>query len=329
MKAKAQKGTKMLGNVSVKVQDLMKKYPPVFENSIKKEYYEKAAFCHRKQNGIVKISRWTFVTERKSPLCLEKHELEIQNVSCFFSYEEGKKDEKIWWLNFADENLFDYYGSDLFAQDEIQTFEHPLLGSVMEYLDTEKIPEMPSKTEEKDRTTPYLIENIPYWIRVNVTPILQNGEQGNFYGWRFSKSSKEVISRGVSIIERDWKNNIIAMAAPSGGKGEYSQNELIRLMETVLVAFGAAVKTGNLEKYKKTIIHTGNWGCGAFGNNKELMYLSQIIAASLVGVDTLIFHSADSDILEQAKIKFQNIQEEKLILFLENQHYHWQNPDGN
>ena len=329
MKAKTQKAAKNLGKVSVKVQDLMKKYPPVFENSVKKEYFEKAAFCHRKQKGIVKISRWSFDTERKSPLDFEKHDLDIQNVSDFFSYEEGKEDEKIWWLNFADENLFGYYGSDLFAQDEIQTFEHPLLGSVMEYLDAEKIPEMPSKTKEKTRSTPYLIENIPYWIKVNVNPTLKNGEKGNIYGWKFSQSSREDISCGISIIERDWKNNIIAMAAPCGGKGNYSQSELIRLMETVLVAFGAAVKTANLERYTKTIIHTGNWGCGAFGNNKELIYLSQIIAASLVGVDTLIFHGADSDILEEAKNKFHIFQEKNLILFLENQNYRWENSDGN
>ena len=119
------------------------------------------------------------------------------------------------------------------------------------------------------------------------------------------------------------------MAAPSGGKGNYSQSELIRLMETVIVAFGAATKTANFEKYKKTIIHTGNWGCGAFGNNKELIYLSQIIAASLVGVDTLIFHGADSDILEEAKNKFHIFQEKNLILFLENQNYRWENSDGN
>ena len=69
---------------------------------------------------------------------------------------------------------------------------------------------MPSKTKEKTRSTPYLIENIPYWIKVNVNPTLKNGEKGNIYGWKFSQSSKEDISCGISIIERDWKNNIIA-----------------------------------------------------------------------------------------------------------------------
>lgn len=45
MKAKTQKAAKNLGKVSVKVQDLMKKYPPVFENSVKKSILKKQPFA--------------------------------------------------------------------------------------------------------------------------------------------------------------------------------------------------------------------------------------------------------------------------------------------
>jgi len=33
-----------------------------------------------------------------------------------------------WYVNFADPRLFTAYGSGLFAQDEIQAAEHPILG---------------------------------------------------------------------------------------------------------------------------------------------------------------------------------------------------------
>lgn len=329
MKANARKAAKYLGKVSVKVQEFMKNYPPVFENKIKRDFFKSALFYHRKQHGIVKISRWTYDTDQSELYDLQKLYLDIQNSPDFFSYEEGNDDEKVWWLNFADEYLFGYYGSNLFAQDEIKTFEHPLLGSIVEFLDSKKIPEMDSLTEEKKRVTPYLIEDIPQWINVNVNPTLPNGEKGNIYGWKFAQNPREIIDRGVSIIQKDKKNNIIAMSAPSGGKGKYTTTQLIRLMKTTIVAFGAAVKTGKLERYKRTIIHTDNWGCGAFGNNQELMYLSQILAASLVGVDTLIFHSADSKILEQAKNKYQDLKAEDIIYFLEKQHYHWRFSDDN
>jgi hypothetical protein len=47
------------------------------------------------------------------------------------------KDESKWldWhINFADKHLFGYYGGGLFAQDEMQTAEMPILASVREAL---------------------------------------------------------------------------------------------------------------------------------------------------------------------------------------------------
>ena len=41
----------------------------------------------------------------------------------------------------------------------------------------------------------------------------------------------------------------------------------------------------------KTSIHTGYWGCGAYGGNRELMPLLQIIAAHCANVDILHFHT--------------------------------------
>jgi hypothetical protein len=40
-------------------------------------------------------------------------------------------------------------------------------------------------------------------------------------------------------------------------------------------------------------IHTGNWGCGAFGGNVSLMALLQIAAACLAGAERIIYHSYD------------------------------------
>lgn len=329
MKAKSQKAAICIGNISVKIQDLLQNYPPHYYNQRKNNYYKKAYYFHRKQNGIIKISRWTFNYKRKSPLDLTKHPLVFRNQNGFYTYEESTDTNKVWWVNFADENLFGYYGSDLFAQDEIQTLEHPLLGSVVEYLDINEIPNLISKTEEKNRVTPFFVENVPYWISVNVNPILSSGETANIYGRNFSQEQEDIVNLGIKIIQKDIKNNIIAMAAPSCGKGEYTEDQLQKLMETVLVAFGGAVKITSKERFEKCIIHTGNWGCGAFGNNIELMYLSQLLAASFVGVDELVFHNANENILMDAEKKYLNLQTENLILFLKGQHYLWNQSDGN
>jgi hypothetical protein len=38
-------------------------------------------------------------------------------------------------------------------------------------------------------------------------------------------------------------------------------------------------------------VHTGFWGCGAFGGNRVLMALLQVLAAGMAGLDALVFHT--------------------------------------
>jgi len=39
-------------------------------------------------------------------------------------------------------------------------------------------------------------------------------------------------------------------------------------------------------------LHTGYWGCGAYGGNRVLMVLLQLIAARLAGVPHVCIHTA-------------------------------------
>ena len=94
MNAKAQKATVCMGELTLKVQDLIKKYPPVFESIIKNDFYEQAAYIHRKQKGIIKITRWRFADERKTALDLNRHPLEVEHTSCFFDYLDEDTESK-------------------------------------------------------------------------------------------------------------------------------------------------------------------------------------------------------------------------------------------
>ena len=44
----------------------------------------------------------------------------------------------------------------------------------------------------------------------------------------------------------------------------------------------------------KTYIHSGWFGCGAYGGNRILMAILQIIAAKMSGIDKLILHTVTS-----------------------------------
>lgn len=336
MKAKAQKSAVCMGEITLKVQELIKKYPPVFESPRKKSYYEKAAYIHRKQKGIVKISRWRFADERKTKIDLTSQPLEIEEKKTFFDYaDEDTETKRVWYLNFADPLLFGYYNGDLFAQDEIQTFEHPLLGAVVEYLNKKKIPGMEDLTLVKRKPTPYLIEKIPYWIRVNTSPVLKDGKIANIYGHNFQYASKEVLEAGIRLIEKEETNNILAIAAPSSGHGNdlYTQYEIQLILKTLLVGFSACARRTSASKRNECVIHTGNWGCGAFGNDKELIYFCQILCASVCGVSKLVFHGLsdeDSKILETAKKKLaEKSDSQNLTDFLMAQNYRWHFGDGN
>ena len=54
---------------------------------------------------------------------------------------------------------------------------------------------------------------------------------------------------------------------------------LLRDMNKARIAFEGAKEVG-----------TGHWGCGAFGNNHDLMFLKQWLAASEAGVRTMYYH---------------------------------------
>lgn len=190
-----------------------------------------------------------------------------------------------------------------------------------------------SRTEEEGEPTPYIVEDVPYWISVNINPVLENGQVLNLYGRRFSMAKKEILDLGVKNVLGDKRNNIIAMAAPSCGKNEYKRKELEKLVKTVFAAFAGAVKCGIGCGRKKSFIHTGNWGAGAFANNRELIYLVQLIGASAVGISKLIFHCIDEKDFANAEKKFSdwtgNCSFSDLIDFLQERHYFWKVGDGN
>ena len=97
------------------------------------------------------------------------------------------------------------------------------------------------------------------------------------------------------------------MAAPSYGQGAYSLEEIEYILATAFTGFTAArfeSAPENSSASAELVVHTGFWGCGAFGGNRVLMALLQLLAARLSQIDQLIFHThlpAGSAAFQQAK----------------------------
>ena len=88
-----------------------------------------------------------------------------------------------------------------------------------------------------------------------------------------------------------------------------------------------------------TVVHSGHWGCGAFGGNRVLMAILQILAAEIAGVDRLIFHTGQDrrgwEVVEIARQKLKAnfpdgiLEGDELIERLVALGFEWGVSDGN
>ena len=82
-------------------------------------------------------------------------------------------------------------------------------------------------------------------------------------------------------------SNILAMAAPAWGNGDYTEQEIAYVLNAAFTGFSAARRESKrfAGASSRAVIHTGFWGCGAFGGNRSLMTILQAMAGDLAGVD--------------------------------------------
>ena len=269
---------------SVRIQQLMdeKLFPDEeFENQKKKEIYEEARYFHKAQHGLIRISKYIFPesadTKRK---CLAKHGVKLS--FCEHGYDYGftgksgsdiapTPDTKIWHVNFASDNAFTEWGSEARSQEAAMVMEMPLLHKASLFL----------KTDNETELSPILFEGVPQWVSIC------NGEKLN--------------------ITWDKTNNVISMMAPYGGEGQYTENEIRFLLITLFAGIGGIKRRGKKDKVPFTEIHTGNWGCGNMRNHRELIYLAQIYVADVLGIEFLVFHMPDNQLMNDAIEKWKAI----------------------
>ena len=70
---------------------------------------------------------------------------------------------------------------------------------------------------------------------------------------------------------------VVAIDAVRGGGPAMTEAALRRDLDKARIAFDGARE-----------LATGHWGCGAFGNNHDLMFLKQWLAASDAGVQAVM-----------------------------------------
>lgn len=254
----------------IDANELFAQHPPRITNPNKRRVFEKAGSSH---GGRLGVTRWAEI----EPVARDGSALAIEAHADMFQYGPTAPGAIDWHLNFADPSLFFAYGGPMFAQDEIQVAEHPALAALRERLRTQGA----DSTVESGASTPVLVKGVERRVAIDTRGI---------YGRAFSSARPEQIDKAARVLDPPTISNIIAMAAPAGGRGKYRSLEIDRIVATAYTGFTAAKSESGEQR---VVIHTGFWGCGAFGGNRILMPLLQLIAARWAGVDRLVFHAVD------------------------------------
>jgi hypothetical protein len=311
-------------------------HPPKLRHANKQLVYQIACPPNSVHHGQLVFSRWP--TKPLSTLDRTgNYTPQIEAVGGYFSYDRSPNSNQVeWYLNFAHADLFCAYGFAVFAQDEIQVAEHPVLASLREALLSGDIPPF---TVERGAPTPILIRGVERRcaIATDIDPALDRPQ--GLYGNNFARASAEAITAATITIDPPTITNIIAIEAPSGGYGSYQYDEIEYILTTAVTAFTAAKIESQLAATDPTVvIHTGFWGCGAYGGNRVLMALLQLLAARLARIDRLIFHTgepagADSftkaqQILDRLTIN-PDLEIADLLTAIEAMKFHWGVSDGN
>jgi hypothetical protein len=133
----------------------------------------------------------------------------------------------------------------------------------------------------------------------------------DIYGNAFVKATEDQLEKAFRPVKSPQVVNLIAIEAPSYGEGRYTRDQIRFILTTCYTGFKAAqilankthkMNTGMPAPSQQrggrsgtntlsTTIHTGWWGCGAYGNNRQMMLITQILAAYWAQIDRIVFHT--------------------------------------
>lgn len=221
--------------------ELVRRHPPVLRNENKQLLFAIACPPGTVHAGEVDYSRWPELP-LSSPRAMDP-----TDAARLVDVRDGHYDYRPvldpgvgveWHVNFADPNLFYAYGTALFAQDEIQVAEHPILGSLREALVAEG---RPTTTIENGRPTPVLVMGAERRVRIETARGTGSGGPSWLYGIAFARATANAVREATTRVDPPTISNLIAIAAPYGGRGRYQREEIGRAIGAAYSGFRAAV----------------------------------------------------------------------------------------
>jgi hypothetical protein len=270
------------------VDYLLESYPPHWLHQNKELIFEICKPAELDKEGDIKIKRFL---ENSCSECVSIPEIhqEFGNYKYLPNLEKDKTTH--WHVNFSDPYLFGFAAGPAFAQDEIQVSEHPVLVSVGTAIERgdHGAKRLLRSTVEGSLASPMLLEGVPRFCTIDTEGI---------YGLLFRDAWESTIREKVTRLTPPTESKILALSAPQGTRGtKYSEDLIERIFRTAFSGFRAAVLNSG-----EVTVNTGFWGCGAFGNNRQLMTAIQLLAAGSAGVEKLVFWIPNSAFLAHFQV---------------------------
>ena len=324
----------LIGRHEWDAQELVGRGKPRFFHPLKALLYELAFSKVQQSDGTIGYTRWT---PRPLPtqFPIRDTPVSVSRRSGFFDYVPlGQADMVEWHLNFANNDVYSTWAASLFAQDEMQVAEHPGLMALRSAATKDRLSML---CVEDGEPTPILVTGVERRLSIDTNPSADcpNG----IYGNQFKQAWPEQIKAATTVFNTPSKSNLIAIESPADGTGSYSEEEIIVILRTAFAGFAAA-RDESLHTFNTAnlCIHTGFWGCGAYGGNRVLMTLLQLFAADMAGVGQIVFHVGDKtgdapfdEALETFRL-FRNdatMTTDRMIREVADRHYSWGESDGN
>lgn len=284
--------TPLLGRATFAVDELFAAHPPRWKHRNKKALFETLCPPGTVHRGALTVSRWT---PRVLPLAEPPStRTAIELRPDVFTYDPPAAGTREWHLNFAHSSLFIAYAGPLFAQDEQQVAEHPVLACVRERLTARPEPGLAPLTRDGEHATPVLVRGAQRRGAVATDVDPDAGRPYGLYGNAFARAPIEAVLRATQRIDPPTFSDILAIEAPPGGTGRYVLSQLFDVVMTAFAGFTAARDESLAADGPVAVcVHTGHWGTGAYGGDRVLMAMLQFLAARAAGLDRLVFHTVD------------------------------------
>jgi len=281
---------RLLARRSFDAAMLVRQHPPRFTDGNKRAAHEVLVRQGETASGTLELTRWDAA---ELPASRTPGRGLLTERPGYFQYGQPSlpPGTRHWHVNFANDDCFLYYGGPLLAQDELQVLEHPVLASLREAASTGSF----SLVCRADRPTPVLVAGAERRGALDTQPA--PGRLGGLYGNAFARAPVGAVKAALTRIEPPTRTNLLAIEAPKGGTGPYSRETVAHVLTTAYTGFAAAraetVRAAHGAP-ARCVIHTGFWGAGAYGGDRELMALLQLVAAELAGVDEVVFYTVES-----------------------------------